>query len=133
MSKKIQRILTASIIALSLVIMPGIATAEEASSENEASRAGGIALDLNSHRVTINEQQVHVGPTEYRLLELLMRHPERAFERSQLLDRVWGRSVYVEERTVDVHVLRLRKILQPFGLQHFIQTVRGVGYRFSPA
>ena len=94
---------------------------------------GGIALDLNSHRVTINEQQVHVGPTEYRLLELLMRHPERAFERSQLLDRVWGRSVYVEERTVDVHVLRLRKILQPFGLQHFIQTVRGVGYRFSPA
>lgn len=94
---------------------------------------GGIALDLNSHRVTINEQQVHVGPTEYRLLELLMRHPERAFERSQLLDRVWGRSVYVEERTVDVHVLRLRKILQPFGLQHSIQTVRGVGYRFSPA
>ncbi len=93
----------------------------------------GICLDLNSHRVTINEQQVHVGPTEYRLLELLMRHPERAFDRSQLLDRVWGRSVYVEERTVDVHVLRLRKLLQPFGLQHLIQTVRGVGYRFSSA
>ncbi len=94
--------------------------------------SGGIRLDLNSHRVTIDGELVHVGPTEYRLLELLMRHPDRAFDRSQLLDRVWGRSVYVEERTVDVHVLRLRKILQPFKLQHLIQTVRGVGYRFSP-
>ncbi len=94
--------------------------------------SGGIRLDLNSHRVTIDGEMVHVGPTEYRLLELLMRHPDRAFDRSQLLDRVWGRSVYVEERTVDVHVLRLRKILQPFKRQHLIQTVRGVGYRFSP-
>ncbi len=94
--------------------------------------SGGIRLDLNSHRVTIEGELVHVGPTEYRLLELLMRHPDRAFDRSQLLDRVWGRSVYVEERTVDVHVLRLRKVLQPFKLQHLIQTVRGVGYRFSP-
>lgn len=92
---------------------------------------GGIKLDLSSHRVSIGEQSIHMGPTEYRLLEFLMRHPERAFDRSQLLDRVWGRSVYVEERTVDVHVLRLRKILQPFHLQHLIQTVRGVGYRFS--
>ena len=95
---------------------------------------GGIALDLNSHRVTINEQQVHVGPTEYRLLELLMRHPERAFERSQLLDRVWGRSVYVEERTVDVHIRRLRKALQVNDSKDYarlIQTVRGSGYRFS--
>ena len=73
-----------------------------------------------------------MGPTEYRLLELLMRHPDRAFDRSQLLDRVWGRSVYVEERTVDVHILRLRKILKPFGLDGFIQTVRGIGYRFTP-
>ncbi len=94
--------------------------------------SGGIRLDLNSHRVSIEGELVHVGPTEYRLLELLMRHPDRAFDRSQLLDRVWGRSVYVEERTVDVHVLRLRKVLQPFKLQHLIQTVRGVGYRFSP-
>ncbi len=94
--------------------------------------SGGIRLDLNSHRVSIDGQLVHVGPTEYRLLELLMRHPDRAFDRSQLLDRVWGRSVYVEERTVDVHVLRLRKVLQPFKLQHLIQTVRGVGYRFTP-
>ena len=95
-------------------------------------QAGGIRLDLNSHRVTINEEAVHIGPTEYRLLELLMRNPDRAFDRSQLLDRVWGRSVYVEERTVDVHVLRLRKILQPYELDHLIQTVRGVGYRFAP-
>jgi len=91
----------------------------------------GIKLDLSSHRVSVAGAAVHMGPTEYRLIELLMRHPERAFDRSQLLDRVWGRSVYVEERTVDVHVLRLRKILQPFNLAHLIQTVRGVGYRFS--
>ncbi len=99
--------------------------------ENNLLEVAGIKLDLSSHRVSIGEDLIHMGPTEYRLLELLMRHPERAFDRSQLLDRVWGRSVYVEERTVDVHVLRLRKILQPYNLQHLIQTVRGVGYRFS--
>ena len=91
----------------------------------------GIVLDLDSHVVTIADQEVHIGPTEYRLLELLMRHPNRAFDRGQLLDRVWGRSVYVEERTVDVHILRLRKTLQPFGLDRLIQTVRGVGYRLA--
>ena len=74
-----------------------------------------------------------VGPTEFRLLELFMRNPDRAFGRAQLLDRVWGRSIYVEERTVDVHVLRLRKTLKPHGVDQLIQTVRGVGYRFSPA
>ncbi len=95
--------------------------------------AGSIKLDLSSHRASVADKPIHMGPTEYRLLELLMRHPERAFDRSQLLDRVWGRSVYVEERTVDVHVLRLRKILKPYGLHHLIQTVRGVGYRFSPS
>lgn len=92
----------------------------------------GIKLDLKSHRVSVGDENIHMGPTEYRLLELLMRHPDRAFDRSQLLDRVWGRSVYVEERTVDVHILRLRKILKPFGLDGFIQTVRGIGYRFTP-
>ncbi|MEM9623720.1 MAG: winged helix-turn-helix domain-containing protein, partial [Pseudomonadota bacterium] len=92
----------------------------------------GICLDLQSHEVSVGGKSVHIGPTEFRLLELLMRHPNRAFDRSQLLDRVWGRSVYVEERTVDVHVLRLRKALQPYGLDRLIQTVRGVGYRFSP-
>ena len=100
--------------------------------EDNLLEVGGIKLDLTSHRVSIGDASIHMGPTEYRLLELLMRHPDRAFDRSQLLDRVWGRSVYVEERTVDVHVLRLRKILQPYNLHHLIQTVRGVGYRFSP-
>lgn len=99
--------------------------------EDSLLRLSGICLDLQSHRVSVNDEVVHMGPTEYRLLEMLMRNPDRAFDRSQLLDRVWGRSVYVEERTVDVHVLRLRKVLKPFGLDKLIQTVRGVGYRFS--
>ena len=93
---------------------------------------GLMKLDTQSHRLSIGEKNVHIGPTEFRLLEFLMRHPERAFDREQLLDRVWGRSVYVEERTVDVHILRLRKVLAPFALSGWVQTVRGVGYRFSP-
>ena len=93
---------------------------------------GAIRMDLTAHQVTINGSSVKVGPTEYRLLELFLHHPDRAFDRAQLLDRVWGRGVYVEERTVDVHVLRLRKALKPFGVQEAIQTVRGIGYRFSP-
>ena len=101
------------------------------SPENNVLEVDGIRLDMNSHRVTIGGDHVHLGPTEYRLLELLMRHPDRVFDRSQLLDRVWGRAVYVDERTVDVHVLRLRKILQPHDLHHLIQTVRGAGYMFS--
>lgn len=99
--------------------------------EDNVLEVEGIRLDMNSHRITIGGSPVHLGPTEYRLLELLMRHPDRVFDRSQLLDRVWGRAVYVDERTVDVHVLRLRKILQPHDLHHLIQTVRGAGYMFS--
>jgi two-component system phosphate regulon response regulator PhoB len=91
---------------------------------------GAMRLDLNAHRLSINGVTVPLGPTEFRLLEHFMTNPGRAFDRSTLLDRVWGRSVYVEERTVDVHILRLRKVLQPFGLQHVVQTVRGVGYRY---
>lgn len=90
-----------------------------------------IGLDLKAHQLIIDGSPTSIGPTEFRLLELFVNHPGRAFDRSQLLDRVWGRSVYIEERTVDVHVLRLRKVLKPFGLDHLIQTVRGVGYRFS--
>lgn len=101
--------------------------------ENNVLESNGIQLDLNSHRVTINGQEIHTGPTEYRLLELLVRNPDRVFNRNQLLDRVWGRGVYVEERTVDVHILRLRKLLKPFGLDRAVQTVRSVGYRFSPS
>ena len=93
---------------------------------------GPLVLDTQSHRLSVGEDNIHIGPTEFRLLEFLMRHPERAFDREQLLDRVWGRAVYVEERTVDVHILRLRKVLKPFGVADWVQTVRGVGYRFSP-
>ena len=100
--------------------------------EDALNEASGIRIDLFSHRVTIKGVDINIGPTEYRLLELLMRNPDRVFERDQLLDRVWGRSSYIETRTVDVHVLRLRKVLKPFGLDRTVQTVRSVGYRFTP-
>ena len=91
----------------------------------------GLDLDINAHRLTINGDPIPIGPTEFSLLEILMSNPNRAFGRAQLLDRVWGRSVYVEERTVDVHILRLRKALSKFDLDRLVQTVRGIGYRFS--
>jgi two-component system, OmpR family, phosphate regulon response regulator PhoB len=94
---------------------------------------GELSLDLKSHRLMFGETPIHLGPTEFRLLTFLMQHPDRAFDRAQLLDRVWGRSVYVEERTVDVHVLRLRRALKPFRLDAIVETVRGVGYRLAPA
>ena len=92
----------------------------------------GLTLDPKAHRLSAGGDSIHVGPTEFRLLELMMRNPSRAFNRTQLLDRVWGRNVYVEERTVDVYVLRLRRALAPFGMDRMVETVRGVGYRFSP-
>lgn len=91
----------------------------------------GLCLDPASHRVTINNQSVDMGPTEYRLLEFFLTHQERAYTRSQLLDHVWGGNVYVEERTVDVHIRRLRKALTIDGHEDLVQTVRGTGYRFS--
>ena len=91
----------------------------------------GLALDQASHRVLVGEKTVPLGPTEYRMLEFFMTHPERVYKRDQLLDRVWGGNVYVEERTIDVHIRRLRKALEEFGYDRFIQTVRGSGYRFS--
>ena len=91
----------------------------------------GLDLDINAHRLTINGDPIPIGPTEFSLLELLMSNPNRAFGRAQLLDRVWGRNVYVEERTVDVHILRVRKALSKFNLDRLVQTVRGIGYRFS--
>ena len=99
--------------------------------QNNLIEASGICLDLNSYRITVNGNEIQMSPTEYKLLEVLMRNPDRAFGRSQLLDRVWGRQVYVEERTVDVHMLRLRKVLKPYGLDTALQTVRGIGYRFT--
>jgi two-component system phosphate regulon response regulator PhoB len=97
----------------------------------ESLEAGGVTLDVASHRVTVDDQSVPLGPTEYRLLQFFMEHPERVYSRSQLLDRVWGGNVYVEERTVDVHIRRLRKALEPSGRDGLVQTVRGSGYRFS--
>ena len=91
----------------------------------------GLCLDPASHRVTIHNQSVDMGPTEYRLLEFFLTHQERAYTRGQLLDHVWGGNVYVEERTVDVHIRRLRKALTIDGHEELIQTVRGTGYRFS--
>jgi two-component system phosphate regulon response regulator PhoB len=92
---------------------------------------GGLVLDTASERVLVGEHTVSLGPTEYRLLSFFMTHAERVYSRTQLLDRVWGGDVYVEERTVDVHIRRLRKALEEFGFDRFIQTVRGSGYRFS--
>ena len=99
--------------------------------EGEVLRANGLSLDLASHRISSGETLLEMGPTEYRLLEFFMSHPERVYSRGQLLDRVWGGTVYVEERTVDVHIRRLRKALEPHGHDALIQTVRGAGYRFS--
>ena len=91
-----------------------------------------LKLDGASHRVSIGGSEIALGPTEYRLLEFFMRHPDRVYSRSQLLDRIWGGNVYVEERTVDVHIRRLRKALTAQAYDKLIQTVRGAGYRFSP-
>lgn len=91
----------------------------------------GLTLDPDTVRVTVNGQTVDISPTEFRLLHFFISHPERVYTRDQLLDQVWGRNVYVEERTVDVHIRRLRKILEPYNYNQFIQTVRSVGYRFS--
>jgi two-component system phosphate regulon response regulator PhoB len=92
---------------------------------------GELELDVAGHRVSVGGAEVQLGPTEYRLLKFLMTHPERVYSRGQLLDRVWGANVYVEERTVDVHIRRLRKALSSRNAEHYIQTVRGAGYRFS--
>ena len=92
---------------------------------------GGLRIDSAAHRVYAADTTVPIGPTEYRLLHFFMTHAERVYTRSQLLDHVWGGSVYVEERTVDVHIRRLRKTLEPFHCDGLVQTVRGAGYRFS--
>lgn len=93
--------------------------------------AGAIEMNTVNHRVAIAGKEIALGPTEYRLLKFFMTHPERVFSRSQLLDRVWS-GVYVEERTVDVHIRRLRRVLEDHACEHYVETVRGSGYRFSP-
>jgi two-component system phosphate regulon response regulator PhoB len=94
---------------------------------------GGLQIDPASHRVTAGDVPVVLGPTEFRLLHYLMTHAERVHSRVQLLDQVWGDHVFVEERTVDVHIRRLRKALEPTGHDALVQTVRGSGYRLSAA
>jgi two-component system phosphate regulon response regulator PhoB len=100
-------------------------------SDEEALELGGLKMDRASHRVTAGQQEVELGPTEYRMLEFFMLNPERVYARAQLLDRIWGGNVYIEERTIDVHIRRLRKALESVCLDHLVQTVRGSGYRFS--
>lgn len=98
---------------------------------DETVMAGVLELDNAGHRVLSAGKEIKLGPTEYRLLQFLMTHPDRVYSRTQLLDRVWGANVYVEERTVDVHVRRLRKALSEHHADDYLQTVRGAGYRFS--
>ena len=93
--------------------------------------AGALKLDPTTHRVTVAGQPVHVGPTEFRLLRFFLARPERVHSRAQLLDQVWGDQVYIEERTVDVHIRRLRIALEPYGQDRLIETVRGSGYRLA--
>ncbi|ASP38021.1 phosphate regulon transcriptional regulatory protein PhoB [Bacterioplanes sanyensis] len=100
--------------------------------EDGCLRAGLTVLDRSAQSCTIDGEAISLGPLEYRLLEFFMLHPNRVYSRAQLLDRVWGGNVYVEDRTVDVHIRRLRKALSPQDQQAMIQTVRGAGYRLTP-
>jgi two-component system phosphate regulon response regulator PhoB len=93
--------------------------------------AGALTLDPVTHRVTSDGTTVPLGPTEFRLLRFLLARPERVHSRAQLLDQVWGNDAYIEERTVDVHIRRLRQALEPVGQDSLIETVRGSGYRLS--
>jgi two-component system, OmpR family, phosphate regulon response regulator PhoB len=99
--------------------------------EGDKLQVAGLTMDRASHRVSRGDREVTLGPTEYRMLEFFMQNTERVYSRSQLLDRVWGGNVYIEERTIDVHIRRLRKALEDVQMDHLIQTVRGSGYRFS--
>ncbi|WP_352339267.1 phosphate regulon transcriptional regulator PhoB [Psychrobacter sp. 16-MNA-CIBAN-0192] len=92
---------------------------------------GKLSLDAKSQRLTADNKPIDIGPTEYRLLAFFMSHPERVYTRAQILDQVWGSHVYIEDRTIDVHIRRLRKLLHPYDCDTLIQTVRGTGYRFS--
>ncbi len=100
---------------------------------DEVVRVEGLELSPVTHRVNANGAHIDLGPTEFRLLHFFMTHVERVYSRAQLLDQVWGDHVFVEERTVDVHIRRLRQALEPSGLDSLVQTVRGSGYRFSRA
>jgi len=99
--------------------------------EDEMLQVAELRIDTRTHRVSLGDLPLELSPTEFRLLHFFVSHPERVYSRSQLLDEVWGNQSYIEERTVDVHIRRLRRILEPSGYDALIQTVRSVGYRFS--
>jgi len=99
--------------------------------DQERLELGGLVLDTGTHRIMAGTTEISLGPTEFRLLKHFMMNPDRVYSRSQLLDSVWGHQVFIEERTVDVHIRRLRKAMEPVGKDGLIQTVRGTGYRFS--
>jgi two-component system phosphate regulon response regulator PhoB len=99
----------------------------------ETVSVAGLELSPVTHRVSAKGENLELGPTEFRILHFFMTHAERVYSRAQLLDHVWGDHVFVEERTVDVHIRRLRQALEPSGLDNLVQTVRGSGYRFSPS
>ncbi len=98
---------------------------------DDIAAVGGLLLDPATHKVLADDERLTLGPTEFRLLHFFMTHPERVHSRERVLDAVWGSNTYIDERTVDVHIRRLRKALTPSGYDRYVQTVRGVGYRFS--
>ena len=106
-------------------------TNQQQSGDQSVITVGALRIDTPSHRVLANGRALEMSSTEFRLLKFFVTHPERVYSRSQILDSVWGNHAYIEERTVDVHIRRLRKLLEPSGCETYIQTVRSVGYRFS--
>lgn len=101
------------------------------SSEEETIAINDLKIDISNYLITYKNQSLKLGPTEFKLLLFFMTNPNRVYNRNQLLNSVWGQNVFVEERTVDVHIRRLRAILEDYGISGYIQTVRGFGYRFS--
>ncbi|MCL4139956.1 UNVERIFIED_CONTAM: hypothetical protein GTU68_023463 [Idotea baltica] len=102
-------------------------------SKGDIINTGRIVIDAEQFRVKIDQEEVDFSPTEFKLLYFLASNPDRVYARDQLLDNVWGEHVYVDDRTVDVHIRRVRKVLEPYSCDSYIKTIRGVGYRFSSA
>ena len=121
-----------ALIARINALLRRVESKQEDFSTDEKITCGDIEIDMVSHKATANQKALELSPTEFKLLAFFSSNRGRVFSRNQLLNQVWGESVYVEDRTVDVHIRRLRKLLEPFIVDHYIHTVRGVGYRFEP-
>ena len=121
-----------ALIARINALLRRVESKQEDFSTDEKITCGDIEIDMVSHKATANQKALELSPTEFKLLAFFSSNSGRVFSRNQLLNQVWGESVYVEDRTVDVHIRRLRKLLEPFKVDHYIHTVRGVGYRFEP-